>query len=208
MARFAGWPVLAGMWIIIALQFPLSAHFSGGFFRNLLDMGSNKELVWWFDLVFLSIAACFTFFGDGMGNCLLTPLSKGPDWTRPLSLYIGSMIALIFWIAEHGAMRIAMLYWVSGVVMGLLFVSSILECIVPQTISPPVAPPRTNIERGPIGIGGTQAISPWTNLLHGWRADLWPKYMEEARAAGQDGLADAIQVMLGRTEQRRRNEGE
>lgn len=57
------------------------------------------------------------------------------------------------------------------------------------------------MERDPSGYGGLLLVSPWTNLLRGQRPDLWPKYIEEARAAGRDDLANMIQAMLEKTGQ-------
>ena len=198
-ARLAGWPILVGLWLMITLRFP-AVHFDGGFFQNLWGLMANQDFSSWFELAFLPVIACFVFCGDDMETALLTPLNKGPDWSGPLHWYAASTVALISWTAADGAMRVAMPYWIFGITIGLLLVFQALGRIIPQTLAQPVAPPKPEMERG-IGSGGMVLISPWTNLLRGQRQDLWPQYIKEARAAGRDDLANAIQAMLERSGQ-------
>ncbi|MBN6747977.1 hypothetical protein JKG40_08010 [Acidithiobacillus sp. PG05] len=175
-------------------------HFAGGFFQNLWSLMANKDSAGWLELAFLPVIACLAFCSDGMEIALLTPLNKGPDWSGPLHWYAASTVALISWTAADGAMHVAMPYWIFGITMGLLLVSRVLERIIPQGFPQPIVPPKPDMERG-IGGGGMVLVSPWTNLLRGQRLDLWPQYIKEARAAGQDDLATAIQTMLERSGQ-------
>ncbi len=197
-ARLAGWPVLVGLWIVFALRFP-AAHFAGGVFQNLWGLVANKGFAGWLELAFLPLIVCFAFCGDE--TALLIPLNKGPDWSGPLHWYAVSTVALIFWVAADGALRTTMPYWILGTTMSLILFSNVLERIIPQTIFQPVVPPKPDKERGSCSHGGLLLVSPWTNLLRGQCLDLWPQYMEEARAAGQDDLANAIQAMLERSGQ-------
>ena len=189
-ARVVGWPVLVALWIMIALRFP-AVHFAGGIFHNLCVLVANKGFAGWLELAFLPLIACFAFCGDE--TALLTPLNKGPDWSGPLHWYAVSTVALIIWVVVDGAMRITMPYWILGITMGLILFFQVLERIIPQDFPQPVVPPKPDMERG---YGGLLLVSPWTNLLRGQRPDLWPQYIEEARVAGRDDLANAIQAML------------
>ncbi|MCR1345281.1 hypothetical protein NRY68_05605 [Acidithiobacillus ferrooxidans] len=199
-ARMAGWPILVGLWIMIALRFP-TVHFAGGFFQNLWGMVANQDFGGWIELAFWPLIACFAFCGDGIETGWLTPLNKGPDWSGPLHWYAVSTVALIFWVAIDGATRTTMPYWILGTTLSLILFFEVLERIIPQGFPQPGVPPKPDMERDPSGYGGLLLVSPWTNLLRGQRLDLWPKYIEEARAAGRDDLANTIQAMLEKTGQ-------